>query len=675
MGVLLLVLLTGASALADDTSEVECEEPEDACPQPLDDAEVIVVTGLGQEEEASRAVHHTRVLSGEALRRDGVQSVADALEVAPGVQIVDGVGGEGVSLQGMDPEHTLILVDGVRVGGRVSGTLDLRRLPVSDIEQIEIVEGPSATLYGSDAMAGVIHIRTRRARPETRSEVRLVAGRFASTTRPLDESIASAVPLEPVDTLDASASLSGGSETARGRVQAGWSAAEASDATPDDPGTSVNAYRQARISATGDLDLSEKHTLTAEARWQSYRRWGADALPTGAVLDRTNLTSEWGLGLGDRVELDERKRLRVKVGARGWTDQYRVDQRGADTQDAYQRTVDVLGQGRVQYDTLVGQRHVLAVGAEVLGERLTADRIDPKTVDRVRVAAFAQERWDPTGTDAWAVEAAARADYDSRFGAYLTPRAGVRWAPSTTVLARLSGGRGFRAPDFREMFLVFENAASGYRVDGNADLRPETSWNLQGGLELRPTAALQLGLRGFHNDLIDLIQADLIDAGGPGEAQRFGYVNINSARTTGLEVDTQLDDVDVGRVSLMYRYTDSLDRQTGLPLSGRARHQVTGSGLLRLPALRSRASVRGSWLGSRSFVSTVDSEPVATQAPAVLALDATWIVAPHERLDVLLGVENLLDAGSEPSSLYQTRPRRVFVGLTGRLGAVSPGAP
>jgi len=414
--------------------------------------------------------------------------------------------------------------------------------------------------------------------------------------------------------------------------------------------------------------VSEHHTISAEARWQAYRRWGVDSLPTGAVLDRTNLTTEWGASLGSELEIGDRSRVRAQVGTRGWTDQYRVDQRGSDTQDAYQRTEDVLGQGRASLQAVVGQRQVVVVGSEVLAERLTADRLQPKTVDRVRVAAFLQDRWDPTGTDVWAVEGVVRADLDSRFGSYVTPRAAIRFAPREDLLLRLSGGRGFRAPDFREMFLVFENAGSGYRVDGTEDLRPETSWNLQGGVELRPTLGTTLAARAFHNELYDLIQADLIDAGGPGEPQRYAYVNVARARTTGGELEAGVQDDDVGAVLLTYRFTDTLDRDLGLPLSGRARHQLTGSARLRLPALRSSASARASLLGPRTYLDATGDETVPYDVPATLQLDATWVVEPSDRFTVNLGVENLLDVGADPETLVQSRPRRVFLGLTGRLG-------
>ncbi len=79
-------------------------------------------------------------------------------------------------MPGLDPEHTLILVDGRPVAGRVDGTLDVDRIPVNDVERLEIVPGPSSALYGSDALGGVVNIITRRSADGARVDAGLCAG-------------------------------------------------------------------------------------------------------------------------------------------------------------------------------------------------------------------------------------------------------------------------------------------------------------------------------------------------------------------------------------------------------------------------------------------------------------------------------------------------------------------
>jgi len=101
------------------------------------------------------------------------------LEEHPGLQVLrsfGGAGGVGVQMQGLDAKYTLVLVDGPRATGRVGGTIDLSRFPAEDIEQVEIIKGPASALYGSDAIAGVINIITRRTRLRVRPVVRVRSG-------------------------------------------------------------------------------------------------------------------------------------------------------------------------------------------------------------------------------------------------------------------------------------------------------------------------------------------------------------------------------------------------------------------------------------------------------------------------------------------------------------------
>lgn len=681
---LLITPLAAATARAQDDAPPTDEPTPTDEPAPddapddddeWDDDDVIVVTGLGREESREKAVHHTWVMTAEELERSGASTVADALELAPGVQLVDTLGGEGIRLQGLDPEHVLILVDGVRVGGRVDGTLDLRRLGIEDVEQIEIVEGPSATLYGSDAVAGVVHIRTKRAKPGLQANARLLVGRLLSPVRKVDPEIPRAVGVEALDSTDLTGAVGVGTEQARTRVSVGFHAGEAADNTPDTPNTRINAYRQFQLTGTGDLEVTPGHTWAGQWRWSSYRRWGIDQPATGAVLDRVNLTAEWGGSVGPTIELSDRTRLVADLGARGWSDQYRVDQRLSAEQDQYRKTEDLIGQARVRLNTVLGSRHVLAMGTEVLGEQLTAERLEPDKVTRARYAAFLQEKWDVTGTDQLALQASVRGDYDTQFGTYGSPRLGARWMPVPEVTVRLSGGRGFRAPDFREMYLVFENASAGYRIDGNPELRPETSWNAQAGVEVRPTEGVNAGVRAFYNELIDLIQPDLISEAKPGQAAIFAYVNVASARTRGGEVELGLSQPDLGGIDVAYRLTDTLDRTTDLPLSGRSLHQVTTSGFVVLPVWDVTIGTRLNWQGPRAFIDLADAEPVVNDLPGALFWDANLRATPNERFSVEVGIENVLDVGSDPETLLQTRPRRVYAGVSGRIGSTPGGEP
>ncbi|HSC88776.1 MAG TPA: TonB family protein, partial [Polyangiaceae bacterium] len=121
----------------------------------------VVVTGARVPERRSESVISTQVIDREALRRSGATNVGAALEAEPGLQVERTFRGTEVWIRGLDPEYTLILLDGQRLPGRVGGAIDLSRYPLENVERVEIVRGPSSALYGSDAIGGTINIVTR----------------------------------------------------------------------------------------------------------------------------------------------------------------------------------------------------------------------------------------------------------------------------------------------------------------------------------------------------------------------------------------------------------------------------------------------------------------------------------------------------------------------------------
>lgn len=106
-------------------------------------------------------------LPGEDLQRKPVQNLKDVLKEVPGVQLTnEGDNRKGVSIRGLDSSYTLILVDGKRVNSRNAvfrhNDFDLNWIPVDSIERIEVVRGPMSSLYGSDALGGVVNIITKK---------------------------------------------------------------------------------------------------------------------------------------------------------------------------------------------------------------------------------------------------------------------------------------------------------------------------------------------------------------------------------------------------------------------------------------------------------------------------------------------------------------------------------
>lgn len=163
-----LILATGASALALSAAAQDAFGPTDA-PAELGD---VVVTAAGFEQKIEQAPASISVISGEEIRSQRAGSIAELLATVPGVDVgapVGKTGGMTINIRGLGPDYTLILIDGRRqnAAGSVTpngfGETSTSFLPpVAAIERIEVVRGPVSTLYGSDAIGGVVNIITKK---------------------------------------------------------------------------------------------------------------------------------------------------------------------------------------------------------------------------------------------------------------------------------------------------------------------------------------------------------------------------------------------------------------------------------------------------------------------------------------------------------------------------------
>ncbi|MEQ9412445.1 MAG: TonB-dependent receptor plug domain-containing protein, partial [Cyclobacteriaceae bacterium] len=124
----------------------------------------VIITATRNERTMGALPMPVSLISNVKIRTMGSLRLNDVLTEQTGLVVVPQVNGQGngIQLQGLNPEYTLILIDGEPVVGRNTGTLELSRLAVGNIKQIEIVKGPSSSLYGSEALAGVINIITER---------------------------------------------------------------------------------------------------------------------------------------------------------------------------------------------------------------------------------------------------------------------------------------------------------------------------------------------------------------------------------------------------------------------------------------------------------------------------------------------------------------------------------
>jgi vitamin B12 transporter len=184
--VLVMGIMMAAPVLGNvETKEKHNQQKEETKTGPKRLKYLIVVTATRTEQPKLELASSTTLMSFEDLKKAGKETAADALAAVPGLDVVQN-GGPGktadIFIRGANSEHTLVMMDGVEVNDPMSPgrNFDFGHLSLDNIDRIEIVRGPQSTLYGSDAMGGVINIITKKGEGKSRGFISAETGSYGT---------------------------------------------------------------------------------------------------------------------------------------------------------------------------------------------------------------------------------------------------------------------------------------------------------------------------------------------------------------------------------------------------------------------------------------------------------------------------------------------------------------
>lgn len=647
-GAMAASLASEPSSLAAQASVAEHPRAPSGDEAPID----VVVTGRRSEERLGDSAVAVEVITREQIVSSGARDAAQVLATQAGVQIDSSFRGDAILLQGLDPQHTLILVDGERLVGARDGALDLTRMFASDIERIEIVRGPASAIYGSDAMAGVVNIITRVPREKPGADAQ---GRYGVTRGSEDFG----------DDLghhgDAWLSAYGGvHDKLRGRVSIGYRRNAGYDLSPETPATTGNQLDSVSANARASYTPSPRFSLPMFARATRREATGIDQGSGGlAIYDRTQRGDDVTVTVVPSWTLRERDKLSVAGSYAYLRSQYLRDQRLDDDGDSYEDASEQLGTFRVQSDVALHERVFVTSGVEAIGQRYSSPRLS-RDGRRARFSPYAQLEYtflDRPGLSASLVPSA-RLDVDTQYGLNVSPRVALRCDPGSHLVLRASVGRGFRAPSFTELLLDFANPAANYRVAGNQDLKPERSIGSSISAELRGFDKVSATINLFRNDLRDLIDTRLlrVEAG----EQLFGYDNFARVRTQGVETMLSLRPVDGLTIEGTYTLTETRDLERERPLSGRALQRGSARVVYGGEKRRFMVSARCVVVGRRKFFIDEDSGTTTVRSDPYAVLDLRGSLKLGAYVEPFVSIENATNTGNGNVPM---RPATAYAGL------------
>jgi len=622
-----------AAVLSSLSSVASAEDLTDG-PQALPE---VVVTATATPRALQTAPASVTVVDQQALSRRPVQDLTDVLRDVPGVT-VNGAGltRRGISIRGMPSEHTLFLVDGRRVNGSASAIahadFELNWVPVEAMDRVEIVRGPMSSLYGSEALGGVVNVITRSATDVWRGSLRAMGG--------LREDGRGGETYQ----LGAYA----GGPLIQDRL--GLSLYAESKARGDTP--------QAANPRLSDLEAREALSGSATLSWTPDAAQRIDFTVLAGRDDRSRSTATTAATpvyyrYADAV--DRRQYALSHTGRWSWGDSvvraYRSTLDRTNTVTNGQTASRPVGMqediidGRVTADPVAGHR--LSVGGEWRREELQdAAAAVSGVLTSERYAIFAQDEW--ALTPSLSLTGGARFDHHDQYGWQTSPRLYAVWTPVEGLTLKGGGGRGFKSPSLKQLSPEFVTVAAGGRftVYGNPDLKPEIGTSYEASAEYRRGGwAVRLG--GFANDIENLIETRCTAFCGVRGREVRLYQNINEARITGLEAgaETRLP----AGFSLRgdYTYLDSENRSTNQQLSERPHH--SGHATLRWePDDHRFVQLRGEYVGEQLMLFNA----VQYAVPDYTLVSLEGGLRLEKNLWVRAGVQNLGDVRLADESAY-----------------------
>lgn len=461
-------------------------------------ADEVVVTAARLQQPLTQVIGGVSVITRQDIEDRLVQSTQDLLRGETGVDIVNN-GGPGklsrLFLRGADAEQVLVLVDGVRVGSATSGATPFELVPVELIERIEIVRGPRSSLYGSDAIGGVIQIFTRKAQG-----LAFDAGAGSN------------------DTYDAGASFGMSSESA-------WISASANRLQTEGFNACSGSLSPPGGCFTNEPDRDGYDNTSASVR--AGYRWGERAQIEATALHASGNTEFDG---GFTNETDFAERVFTLRGVLQPTQSLRLSLLAGETRDEQENLFDdpMLADGprttsrfdtqrhnaSLQSDLSITDAQTITLGADYLEDSVeSTTQFDETSRDNIGVFGQYQAFF---GTHQLLLSA--RHDDNEQFGGYATGSAGWKWAVLPTLSVTAMWGSAFGAPTFNDLYFP------GF---SNPNLDPERSRTHELGVS-GVAGALRWSLIGFENRIDDLIVFNAA-AGIP--------QNLDEARIRGIEAE------------------------------------------------------------------------------------------------------------------------------------------
>ena len=614
----------------------------------------VVVTASRTKQEVRESPSSVEVITREDIDKMGAENLAQALQLALGIDTQENaMVGNRSSIRGMNTNQTLILIDGRRVRTEnTSETMnfyELKRINMDDVERIEIVRGAASSLYGSEALGGVINvIKKHPGKMQT-------AVTLDWTSRQSDEGIR-------FDSGKLGKWALSGSFKHMGVREQGTDAGS-------------NMYGKKNFfNLDGRMEMTKDKWLDVFFDYLTEDLYMKDSLTQGTDYDHKRFST--GIKYSGR---DKRGDYEMQVYYTYFDKHQRTRERANHSLNSFDdlKFNSLIFDGRRSIQ--VAKDHLLTFGGEYRKEDYESTRIkgtNTRTLEGVTnqlgnssmdyTAFYLQDEW--LASPRWLIIPSLRWDYNSEFGNELTGKLGTTYKITKDVRFKANIGTAYRAPTASELYFSWHhtpNARMDVQINGNPNLKPEKALNFDLGFEMEKDKTFGK-ITYFHNKVDDLINIDTVMSRLPGFPPRVlatgPYRNIDSATMQGVELEVRQALGGGFSVRGLYTYLDARDGKTGERLAGRPYHKAS----LQLSYDDAKhgwnATLWNDWTAGYRYGETVGRRTVYKDA-SLSILNFVVSKKINDHFSAYLGVDNIFDKESDALA-YDGRIWRGGVNMT-----------
>jgi outer membrane receptor for ferrienterochelin and colicins len=513
----------------------------------------VVVTATKTENKVSNIPLPVQVVSSKNIQFSGSQKLIDILQMQTGLVIASNpLGtalqgypnpfGEGIQMQGLDPAYTLILVDGEPLTGRNAGIVNLGRIAIGNIKQIEIIKGPATSLYGSDAIAGVINIITQDPKKNSLN----LQGHYATNNTLGLTGAATFINNKSALQLFVNRYSSDGYDLDKGIY-----------------GKTVDPFADYTVNAKYTYTINEKNRITLSGRYFSDKQYNnyliyPDATPQ--IVKGTTIESDKSIFARLQHTQNHRFSYFTSLYITNYSNNASVF---LQTNDSLYERISLsqfLLRPEIQFNIGQNPASQLVTGIGYNYETVNSSRYNSlKELNSWYFFAQKQIQWNKKTN----LIVGARFDKNQLYAAQLSPKMAIAYKVTPDLIFKGSIGAGFKAPDFRQQFLDFSNSLIGYTLLGarelgrgletlqrngqisssiNIDpylkdiiLSPEKSIGINAGIDYTFNGKSTFKVNFFRNDISNLIETYNLPFSKTNNQSIFSYINLNKVFTQGME--------------------------------------------------------------------------------------------------------------------------------------------